>query len=308
MIKNVFLLYISGGILLVLWDMRYRILARFLRSQKYNMKANIESPLYVNDYGLARIKGIFNIIFIWPLRIYISAKRIFRNIVKKKTKKSNILEKFFDKLNRKLFPAGKKQRKEEAKKIIELSSGKLNFDEALNVLLGTSALFSIAEDKGEDRMLEYINNKANQKLNSEEAKRVLDFIAHKFIFMADTLELLSVKAQGFRKDGKLKNALACYNEAFDLLVVAADRYARNCQGAIVDKGKTRIINSKLFEEAKRYLKRDKLAAVISNAMGAILVELGDLEGAKKMFEQAIGLTPEGMDYINPKTNLKELEK
>jgi len=82
-IKNVFLLYIFCGMLLVLWDMRYRILAWLLRSRNYNLKANIESPLYVNSYGFARIKGILNIIFIWPLRIYVSTKRVFRNIVKK---------------------------------------------------------------------------------------------------------------------------------------------------------------------------------------------------------------------------------
>lgn len=90
------------------------------------------------------------------------------------------LEKFYDKLNKKLFPGGEKQQKEEAQRIMKLSNGKLNFDESLNLLLATSALFSIAEDKSENRMVEYIIKKTNQKLNHEEAKGILDFITLKF--------------------------------------------------------------------------------------------------------------------------------
>lgn len=94
--------------------------------------------------------------------------------------KKSKLEKFFDESNKKLFPNGKKQHKEEAQKIMKLSNGKLNFDESLNLLLGTSALFSIAEDKSESRMIEYINKRVNQKLNNEEAKAILNFITSKF--------------------------------------------------------------------------------------------------------------------------------
>jgi len=95
-------------------------------------------------------------------------------------KEKNILEEFYDGLNKKLFPDGKKQQKEEAKEIMKLSNGKLSFDGSFNLLLGTSALFSISEDKGEGRMIEYINKKTNQKLNNEEAKAILNFITSKF--------------------------------------------------------------------------------------------------------------------------------
>lgn len=218
------------------------------------------------------------------------------------------LEKSFDKLNKKLFPAGEKQRNEEAEKIMELSDDKLNFDEALDTLLGTSALFVLNRGRSESRMIEYINKKTNQKLNHEEAKSILDFIVNKLVSFADIFGSLLGKAKKFKKDGKLMDALDYYNKAFDLLVTVAHEHASKCKGAIIDKDRTRTITSILFEETRKYLKRDMLAAATSNAMGVIFVKLGDPEGARRMFEQAIELTPDGMDYISAKNNLKELEK
>lgn len=93
---------------------------------------------------------------------------------------SKVLEEFYDELNKKLFPNGKNQQKKEAQEIMKLSNGKLNFDESFNLLLGTTALFSVAEDKSENRMAEYINKKTNQKLNNEETKAILNFIISKF--------------------------------------------------------------------------------------------------------------------------------
>ena len=90
------------------------------------------------------------------------------------------LEKFFDELNKKLFPAGTKQQNKEAQEIIKLSNDKLNFDESFNLLLGTSALFGITEDRSEDRIIEYINKKTNRKLSNEETKAIFDFITSKF--------------------------------------------------------------------------------------------------------------------------------
>ena len=222
----------------------------------------------------------------------------------------NKLENFFDGLNKKLFLFGKKQHDEEAKKIVELSSDKLNYDEALSILLGTSALFSIAEDKSDDRMLGYINKKANQKLSFEETKKVLDFIASKFhcSYSSDSLQLLIDKAKELKQKGEFQEALDCYNEVFDLLVREANEKARNCEGTVVDKGETRTILPKFFEEAKKYLKQDKTVAVVSNNMGVIFAELGDLGNARKMFEQAVDLTPDRIEYKDPETNLRELEE
>lgn len=172
MFKNIFLLYISGGLLLVLWDMRYRILAWLLRSQKYNIKANIESPLYVNNYGLARIKGMVNIILIWPIRIYISTARIFRNIAKKTTKKSNNLEKFFDQILKTHFPDGNKQINDQTQEIIKLSNGRLDFKKARSILLRGKGILSI--DKS--RVYDSIKLNFGNILSKDELKIITAFI------------------------------------------------------------------------------------------------------------------------------------
>jgi len=99
------------------------------------------------------------------------------------------LEKFYDDLDKKFFPGGKKQREKEAQAIIKLSNNKLNFDESLNILLGTSALFSIAEDRDENRIIEYLNKKANRKLNKEEAKAIFNFITSKFFVKDEKLKV-----------------------------------------------------------------------------------------------------------------------
>ncbi|MEA3464205.1 MAG: hypothetical protein U9R14_04000 [Patescibacteria group bacterium] len=172
MIKNIFLLYIFGGLLLVSWDMRYRVLAWVLHSQKYNTKSNIESPLYVNNHGLDRIKGALNIIFIWPLRICISTKRIFQNRVKTKTKKSNVLENFFDEIYKIHFPGGRKQVQNQTNEIIKLSNGRLDFKKAQSMLLKGKSMLSINKSRA------YNSMKLNfgDVLNKNELKTIMAFI------------------------------------------------------------------------------------------------------------------------------------
>jgi len=152
--------------------MRYRFLAWLLRSQNYNMKANIESPLYVNGYGLARIKGFFSIIFIWPFRIYISTSRIFRNIARKRVKKSNNLEKFFDETYKKQFPGGKKQIQNQTNEIIKLSNGRLDFKTAQSILLKGKGMLSI----NKSRVYDSIELNFGDVLNKDELKIMTAFI------------------------------------------------------------------------------------------------------------------------------------
>ncbi len=65
---------------------------------------------------------------------------------------------------------------------------------------------------------------------------------------------------------------------------------------------------KLFEECEKYLKRDEVAAVISNNIGVIFAELGDYKNAEKFFNQAIELAPDEVDYKEPQKNLEGLKK
>lgn len=115
-----------------------------------------------------------------------------------------------------------------------------------------------------------------------------------------------------KKDGNLTEALKLYNQAFDILIEEARAYARKSGQTIVDfeeNGKQiRQILPAHFDKSKEYLKQDKVAAVISNNMGTVWAELGEFETAKKFFNQAIELTPDGMVYQDPHIALEELKK
>lgn|SRR5262249_43075142 len=122
-----------------------------------------------------------------------------------------------------------------------------------------------------------------------------------------SLQKVINKAWRAKKEGHSLAALQYYKEALEQLEDKASAYARKCPGTYSDEGNTRKINPLLFQVAREYLRRDDIATKISNNMATILAEEGDVEGAKKMFHQAIELTPEGQDYPDPKIGLSELE-
>lgn len=120
------------------------------------------------------------------------------------------------------------------------------------------------------------------------------------------LQLLLSDAWVLKKEGKYTQALDYYSEVFDILIQDASEYANKHGNPYKDQGDTRFILPSYFDLSKKYLKGDKLACTISNNMGVIFAELGMKKAAKEMFEQAINLTPEGMEYKDPKIGLEEL--
>lgn len=125
----------------------------------------------------------------------------------------------------------------------------------------------------------------------------------------DLQELLH-KASDLKKSGNRVDAFKMYSEAFDVLVKEANTYAGSFENtgheSIEDGQKVWTDTPAFFEKAEEYMKRDKTAAIITNSMGVILAELGDAEGAKKWFEQAVELTPDRVDYPDPIINLKNV--
>lgn len=127
----------------------------------------------------------------------------------------------------------------------------------------------------------------------------------------DLQELLN-KASDLKKNSKHSEAFKMYSAAFDILVKEANSYASSFENIgyeTIEEGKrTWTDTPAFFDKAKEYMKRDKTATVISNNMGVILAELGDLDNAKEWFRQAMELIPDHMDYPDPQINLKNLEK
>lgn len=123
----------------------------------------------------------------------------------------------------------------------------------------------------------------------------------------ENIQALVNKAQELKESGKYQEALMCYSDSMDFLVEEANEHARNQEGTQVDIGSLRSIAPRFFEESKKFLKQDMTAATISNNMGSLYARLGDVGNAKKMFEDAIDLTPEEQEYNDPKIGLKELQ-
>ena len=120
------------------------------------------------------------------------------------------------------------------------------------------------------------------------------------------------KAWELKKSGDHMTALRFYHEVFNELGGEAAAYARMQPGTLTETieggEKVRTIQPEYLEKAKHYLRRDKIACTISNNMAVIFAELGDIASARKLFEQAIELTPEGFDYPDPRIALEELGK
>jgi len=115
------------------------------------------------------------------------------------------------------------------------------------------------------------------------------------------------KAVALKKQGKLVEALGVYDDVYNILVKEATKHANGIEGSTIDAGKASTIMPKFFKEADKYLKKDRTACVVANNMGTIFAELGDFENAKKMFNDAINLTPNDFDYKDPHIALEQLK-
>lgn len=123
----------------------------------------------------------------------------------------------------------------------------------------------------------------------------------------ETQELLN-KAWELKKQGRLKEALDLYMSAYNQLIKEASKYAGDIPGAEITDGGTVTVMPLFMTEAEKFIKKNKLTCTILNNMGVIYAEAGDIESARNCFEQSIELTPEGLDYPDPKIGLKAIEK
>jgi tetratricopeptide (TPR) repeat protein len=127
------------------------------------------------------------------------------------------------------------------------------------------------------------------------------------------IEELVTKTEQLNRDGEELESLKLYSKAFDMLADEASIHAHKQPETIKDeetsKGeKTRKILPKLFEETKKYFKRDTAAYVIQKNMAVMFYELGDKESAIHSLNQAIELAPDGHDVSEALNGLENLKK
>ena len=123
----------------------------------------------------------------------------------------------------------------------------------------------------------------------------------------EELQQLLNDAANARKQGDIPTSARLYNQAYEALVSEAAEYARNQPEAVSDEDDVRRVLPAYFAHADAYLKRDKLACTIANNLGVAFADMGDLINAREMFVEAIRLTPEGIEYQEPCTNLTNIE-
>ncbi len=108
---------------------------------------------------------------------------------------------------------------------------------------------------------------------------------------------------------RLTDAVHFYDEGLQCLVRLASAEAKRLDPSVESKvvGDTAFFNPKLMDKSHQKLKSTPHYTIMSNNLGICLVELGDIEGAKNAYREAIEFMPEGYDYPFPAINLSELE-
>lgn len=124
--------------------------------------------------------------------------------------------------------------------------------------------------------------------------------------MTRITDLANIAAQE-KKAGNREEALSLYSEAFDILVKEAMRYALKYEDATEKVDGELVARTEFKNKVKEYYRKDEVACRISNNMGVLFVELGNVQAAKDMFTQAIDLTPIGVTYEDPVESLHLLE-
>ena len=113
--------------------------------------------------------------------------------------------------------------------------------------------------------------------------------------------------ENFAAAGQLEKALDCYSQTLDHLVALAKISAEKSEGASMNAifGSAQVSENYL-QKFNEYLRKDQVASIISNNMAVIFAKMGNKESARAFFEQAIDLTPKGVDYQDPHIGLQVL--
>ena len=116
----------------------------------------------------------------------------------------------------------------------------------------------------------------------------------------------------YRKMGRLREALESYEKGTERLMelVSAEVHknpSKCYRDEVIDGKATRTILPYVLAKTLELLKSNLLYAGLRNNAGVCLLELGDMEKARKLFQDAIECTPDGYDYPDPVRNLNQID-
>lgn len=115
----------------------------------------------------------------------------------------------------------------------------------------------------------------------------------------------------YRKMARFREALESYEEGTERLMelVSAEvhKHPSMCyRDEVIDGKATRTVLPYVLAKTFELLKSNPLYATLRNNAGVCLIELGNVENARKLFQDAIECTPDGYDYPDPLRNLESL--
>jgi tetratricopeptide (TPR) repeat protein len=141
-------------------------------------------------------------------------------------------------------------------------------------------------------------------LQKDEAYEVAIKVLKKAISLAPSFfEAYNSLGLTYRKNGQFREALEWYSKAAEGILVLKDK-ERCFRESIVDGNKSVDILPYVFERTHEMLRSDPTYAIIKNNMGVCLLELGDINAARKQFEESIQCIPDGYKYPDPFKHLE----
>jgi Flp pilus assembly protein TadD len=147
---------------------------------------------------------------------------------------------------------------------------------------------------------------------SGQFEQAITTLEHAIVCDENFIEAHNSLGLTYRKMGRFREALESYEEGterlMELVSAEVQKDPSKCyRDEFIDGKATRTILPYVLTKTFELLKANLLYAGLRNNAGVCLLELGDVERARKLFQDAIECTPDGYDYPDPVRNLKQID-
>ncbi|WP_171817335.1 tetratricopeptide repeat protein [Sulfuritalea hydrogenivorans] len=115
----------------------------------------------------------------------------------------------------------------------------------------------------------------------------------------------------YKKLGRHKEALNTYEQGIDRLMASVSKIVhsdptRCYREEIVDGERIRTVLPYVFMKTREMLRANPLYAILTNNVAVCFAELGQINEAQRLYEEAIEFTPDGYNYPDPHQHLQRL--